>query len=147
MISEYTAICERVGRWWEITVPDLASGCVTQARHLRDVEATVTDLVALMAEIPEGDVKVSVLVPNAPEDKLALRELSVHCYPCPGCRAVPGERCVSASGRVTTIHLLRTNLAKREAAPGRCPLGCGDQLQIANHNISHVKSGTFGCGS
>src|SRR5688500_2552206 len=53
MSATYTAICKRVGRWWEITVPDLDSGCVTQARRLRDVEATVIDLATLMAEVPE----------------------------------------------------------------------------------------------
>lgn len=144
-MTEYTAICKRVDRWWEITVPDLEGAWVTQTRHLRDVEATVKGLVVLMAEVPEADVKVSVQVPQAPEDRLALRELVVHRSPCPGCRAVPGERCTSTSGRFTSIHILRTNYAKRYAAPGLCPLGCGDQLQIVSNSIGHVKSGLFEC--
>jgi hypothetical protein len=44
----YTAVCERAGAWWEITVPELPSGRGTQARRLSDVDATVKDLVALM---------------------------------------------------------------------------------------------------
>ena len=46
--ARYTAICEREGDWWVITVPELESGRVTQARTLAEVPATVRDLVALM---------------------------------------------------------------------------------------------------
>jgi hypothetical protein len=40
----YTAVCQRAGPWWEITVPELDE--TTQAPCLRDVPATVADLVA-----------------------------------------------------------------------------------------------------
>ncbi len=40
----YTAVCQRAGPWWEITVPELDE--TTQAECLRDVPATVADLVA-----------------------------------------------------------------------------------------------------
>jgi phenylpyruvate tautomerase PptA (4-oxalocrotonate tautomerase family) len=40
----YTAVCQRAGPWWEITVPELDE--TTQAPRLRDVPATVADLVA-----------------------------------------------------------------------------------------------------
>jgi hypothetical protein len=54
----YTAVCERVGEWWEITVPELDE--MTQARHLDDVPATVADLVALMTGADQASVEVDV---------------------------------------------------------------------------------------
>jgi hypothetical protein len=54
----YTAVCERVGNWWEITVPELDE--MTQARHLDDVPATVADLVALMTGADPASVEVDV---------------------------------------------------------------------------------------
>ena len=61
----YTAVCERAGKWWEITVPELPAGRVTQARDLDDVDATVKDLVALMtgADPESVDVHVKVIEP------------------------------------------------------------------------------------
>lgn len=61
MTTTYTAICERVGKWWEITVPELESGGVTQAKRLDDVEDIVRDLVALMADVPPEDIAVKVI--------------------------------------------------------------------------------------
>jgi hypothetical protein len=60
----YTAICERVGKWWEITVPELDE--VTQARGLEDVYATVADLVALMTDADPATVKVNLKLPQGP---------------------------------------------------------------------------------
>jgi hypothetical protein len=54
----YTAVCERVGDWWEITVPELESGRVTQARKLSDVDATVRDLVALMTGADPASIEI-----------------------------------------------------------------------------------------
>ena len=54
----YTAVCERVGDWLEVTVLELDE--VTQARALADVPATVVDLVALMAEVDPVKVKVRI---------------------------------------------------------------------------------------
>lgn len=60
----YTAVCERVGRWWEITVPELDE--VTQARSLDEVPATVADLVALMTDTDPAKVKVKVETGSGP---------------------------------------------------------------------------------
>lgn len=60
----YTAICERVGHWWEITVPELDE--VTQARTLDEVPATVADLVALMTDTDPASVKVKVEASTRP---------------------------------------------------------------------------------
>ena len=52
-MSAYSAICERVGDWWEITVPEINS--VTQVADLKDTVETVRDLVVLMTgKSPEG---------------------------------------------------------------------------------------------
>ena len=52
----YTAVCQRAGKWWEITVPELDE--VTQARRLDDVPATVADLVALMTGADPASIRV-----------------------------------------------------------------------------------------
>lgn len=59
-IMTYTAICHREGRWWVITVPELESGRVTQARSLDEVPATVADLVATMTGADPAMVEVDV---------------------------------------------------------------------------------------
>jgi len=46
-----TAVCERVGGWWEITVPEL-DGRVTQTKRLDQVEETVRSLVSLVVDVP-----------------------------------------------------------------------------------------------
>jgi hypothetical protein len=54
----YTALCNREGAWWVITVPELESGRVTQARSLDDVPATVADLVATMTGADLASIEV-----------------------------------------------------------------------------------------
>lgn len=61
-MTTYTALCEHVGGWWEITVPELAEGGATQVRHLDDVDVTVRDLVCLMTDADPASVKVRAQV-------------------------------------------------------------------------------------
>ena len=63
-VATYTAVCERVGDWWEITVPELDE--VTQARSLDDVPATVADLVALVTGTDPATVRVNVEASTGP---------------------------------------------------------------------------------
>jgi hypothetical protein len=56
----YTAVCQREGDWWVITVPELDAGGVTQARTLDEVPATVADLVATMTGVDPASVEVTV---------------------------------------------------------------------------------------
>ena len=56
----YTAVCQREGDWWVITVPELEAGGVTQARTLDEVPETVADLVATMTGVDPGSVEVTV---------------------------------------------------------------------------------------
>jgi hypothetical protein len=63
-MSAYTAICERVGKWWEITVPELPSGGVTQAKRLDQAEETVRSLVHLMTDDWPTSVRLEVRVPS-----------------------------------------------------------------------------------
>lgn len=65
--TTYTALCEREGRWWVITVPELPSGRVTQARTLDQVPAVVADLVATMTAVDRAAVEVSMRVHAGPE--------------------------------------------------------------------------------
>src|SRR6266498_4967388 len=63
-MKTYTAVCERVGRWWEITVPEL-DGRLTQARRLDQVEEMVRSLVSLIVDIPADSFEVAIQ-PNLP---------------------------------------------------------------------------------
>jgi hypothetical protein len=65
--TTYTALCEREGRWWVVTVPELASGGVTQARTLDEVPAVVADLVATMTGADRAAVEVNMRVHAGPE--------------------------------------------------------------------------------
>lgn len=56
----YTAVCQREGRWWVVTVPELESGRVTQVRSLDEVAAAVADLVATMTGADPARVEVDV---------------------------------------------------------------------------------------
>jgi hypothetical protein len=60
--TTYTALCEREGRWWVVTVPELKEGGVTQSRTLDQVPATVADLVALMTDTDPATVEVDMKV-------------------------------------------------------------------------------------
>jgi hypothetical protein len=60
--TTYTAVCEREGDWWVVTVLELASGGVTQARTLDEVPATVADLITLMADADPSSVEVNMNV-------------------------------------------------------------------------------------
>ncbi len=69
----YTALCEREGDWWVITVPELASGNVTQARSLDEVPETVADLVATMTGADPATIEVDVKAhADAGTNKLGL---------------------------------------------------------------------------
>jgi len=63
----YTALCEREGRWWVITVPELPSGRVTQTRTLDQVPSVVADLVATMTGADRAAVEVDMRVHAGPE--------------------------------------------------------------------------------
>ncbi len=54
----YTAVCQRDGLWWEITVPELDK--TTQAQCLGDVPATVADLVAHTTGADPGSIRVEM---------------------------------------------------------------------------------------
>lgn len=54
-----TAICERSGGWWAVTVPEIDGG-FTQAHRLDQVPAMVADLVNLATDTPAEDVHVTI---------------------------------------------------------------------------------------
>jgi DNA-directed RNA polymerase specialized sigma24 family protein len=76
-VKTYTAVCERVDKWWEITVPEL-DGRVTQAKRLDQVEGVVRSLVSLILEVPADSFEVvvqTVLPDPTSEDVRRAREL------------------------------------------------------------------------
>jgi hypothetical protein len=56
----YTAVCQREGDWWVVTVPELEAGGVTQGRTLDEVPETVADLVATMTGADPASVEITV---------------------------------------------------------------------------------------
>lgn len=54
-----TAVCERSGGWWAVSVPEV-KGAHTQARRLDQVPAMVADAVSLLDGIPAEDVHVTL---------------------------------------------------------------------------------------
>jgi len=77
--TTYTAVCEREGDWWVVTVPELESGGVTQARTLDEVPATVADLVALMTDADPASVEVNMKVHAGPGLSLSKLALIAAC--------------------------------------------------------------------
>lgn len=100
MTTIYTAICERADDWWEITVPELESGRVTQAKSLDDVEDTVRDLVVLMTDVEAENVAVEIRAPDNAHEAHVHSERRRH-----GHDAAKGIAVVLAAGAV--IDLLR----------------------------------------
>jgi hypothetical protein len=75
--TTYTALCQREGRWWVVTVPELPSGRVTQARTLDEVPSVVADLVATMTGVDRAAIEVDMRVHAGPElrKRSRLRQL------------------------------------------------------------------------
>jgi predicted RNase H-like HicB family nuclease len=79
MRPRYTAIAERDGTWWVITVPELP-GVFSQARRLDRVEHMTRDVISLMLEVPADSFDVEVIENHDPptqeviDDIIAARE-------------------------------------------------------------------------
>jgi DNA-directed RNA polymerase specialized sigma subunit len=56
---DVTAVCERSGDWWAVTVPEVEGG-FTQTRRLDSVPGMVADLVSLATGVSEDDVSVTI---------------------------------------------------------------------------------------
>ena len=75
----YTAVAERDGAWWAITVPEV-DGVFSQARRLDRVESMARDAISLMLEIPLESFDVDVVENHDPptqeviDDIIAARE-------------------------------------------------------------------------
>lgn len=61
---DVTAVVERSGRWWVITVPEV-EGAVTQARRLDQVPHMAADAVAVLLDIDIADVTVAAVTRRA----------------------------------------------------------------------------------
>jgi predicted RNase H-like HicB family nuclease len=62
-----TALCERSGGWWAVTVPEVA-GLHTQAKRLDQIEAMVLDAAALLTGDPEESFDVELAPVLAPAE-------------------------------------------------------------------------------
>jgi len=96
-VMTYTAVCEREGDWWVITVPELDSGAVTQARTLDEAPATVADLVALMTDADPATVEVDMKVHTAPgPDPGTIARLALAAV---GAAAAAARRAIRSAAR------------------------------------------------
>ena len=78
-VGSYRVEVIRSGDWWSITVPAL-DGVFSQAKRLDQVEARISEAIALMLDIDEGDVcslDVVVTPPERVADLLTTLEDSV----------------------------------------------------------------------
>ncbi|MEW1913779.1 type II toxin-antitoxin system HicB family antitoxin [Kitasatospora sp. NPDC085895] len=55
----FTAVAERSGRWWAVTVPDVP-GAITQGRNLKEAAEMAREAVALVLDVPEDQVVVDL---------------------------------------------------------------------------------------
>jgi predicted RNase H-like HicB family nuclease len=58
-VKTYTAVCQRSGNWWSISVPEI-KGLHSQARRLDQVEEMARDAIALMLDVPAESFAVEV---------------------------------------------------------------------------------------
>ena len=79
MRVKYTAVAERDGNWWAITVPEVR-GVFSQARRLDRVEYMARDAISLMLEVPPDSFDIEVIENHDPptqetiDDILSIRE-------------------------------------------------------------------------
>lgn len=77
-VKRYSAVVERDGRYWMVTVPEINRA--TQARNLAEVDEMARDLVALMENIPadsfelDQDIRLPSSIVSHVERSRALRE-------------------------------------------------------------------------
>ena len=62
----YTARCERSGRWWAVSFPEVP-GVFTQARRLDQVDDEARDALALFLDVPPGSLEIRLDVVVSPE--------------------------------------------------------------------------------
>ena len=54
-----TAVCERSGDWWAVSVPEV-EGAFTQAKRLDQVPGMVADAIEVLTGTPAAQVSVTV---------------------------------------------------------------------------------------
>lgn len=59
-VKQYTAVAERDGRYWMVTVPELDR--VTQARNLAEVDEMARDLISLMEDVPADSFEIKPVI-------------------------------------------------------------------------------------
>ena len=74
MKPRYTAIAERDGNWWAITVPEV-DGIFSQARRLDRVEYMARDAISLMLEVPPDSFDVVVVENHDPPTQEVIDDI------------------------------------------------------------------------
>lgn len=90
-------------RWWILSIPAIPAAH-SQARSLREVEATARDLIALMLEIPPTsfDVDIDIDLPVAASEHLAraqdLRQQAALAQSAAAAESRAAARALAATG-------------------------------------------------
>jgi pyruvate/2-oxoglutarate dehydrogenase complex dihydrolipoamide acyltransferase (E2) component len=125
-MKTYTAVCERVGGWWEITVPEL-DGRMTQARRLDQVDDTVRSLVSLIADVPSDSFEVAIR-PTLPEPvREEVRQAAE--------LRTEADRAAEAASKATR------KAARDLAAIGLTVRDIGSALRLTPQRVSQLLSG------
>ncbi len=128
-MKTYTAVCERVGRWWEITVPEL-DGRLTQARRLDQVEEMVRSLVSLIVDIPADSFEVAIQ-PNLPSSASDEVRQAIELRS-------EADRTAEAASKATR------KAARQLAGMGLTVRDIGATLQLTPQRVSQLLGGSSG---
>ncbi|SDJ47190.1 hypothetical protein SAMN05192558_11671 [Actinokineospora alba] len=105
-MKTFHAEVSRDGKFWLIRIPEV--GRSTQALRYRDVRPMAAELIEIMGETEEYELKVTVALPSAVEDHLARAEVL---------RAEAAQKNSEAAmeSRAAVRELLSQGLSQREA--------------------------------
>jgi len=106
--TTYTAVAERSGDWWAITVPELR-GVFSQARRLDRVEYMARDAIALFLDVANDSFDVVVREVLDPSTQRAVEEaISTRAA------AAATQRAAVARSREAVVALQRQGLPQRD---------------------------------
>ena len=108
MRQTYTAIAERSGGWWAITVPELR-GVFSQARRIERVEYMARDAISLLLDVPADSFDVVVREALDPEVEAVVAE-AIQARS----EALDRQRVAAATSREAVRALDRLGLPQRD---------------------------------
>ncbi|HVT67530.1 MAG TPA: hypothetical protein VHF26_07270 [Trebonia sp.] len=77
--TTFTALCERAGRWWSISVPQI-DGLTVQVRSLDQAEIVTRQLISRTLALPAEGIRIEVIheAPTQVSNAIQLRHAARH---------------------------------------------------------------------